>query len=81
MQSPDAIQRWRNRQAEIDFHLCRLRWFLGKAAIRDLLALQRKIDGYQTEWNVYEKRIRTALLPRKHASNGVKPAAGVVHAA
>jgi hypothetical protein len=81
MQSPDAIQRWRNRQAELDFHLCRLRWFLGKAAILDPLALQRKIDGYQTEWNVYEKHIQTALLPRRKAPNGVRPTAGVVHAA
>jgi hypothetical protein len=58
MQHPDATTCWRNRQAEIEFHICRHEWFLDKAAVLDPDALHHKIDAYRLEWNTYERLIR-----------------------
>jgi hypothetical protein len=58
MHHPDAVTCWRNRQAEIEFHIQRHEWFLGKPAVLAPDALQRKIDGYRLEWNTYERLIK-----------------------
>jgi hypothetical protein len=58
MQHPDAVTCWRNRQAELEFHIRRHEWFLGKAAVLNPEALQHKIDAYRIEWNSYERLIR-----------------------
>jgi hypothetical protein len=58
MHHPDAVTCWRNRQAELEFHIQRHEWFLGKTAVPDPDALQRKIDGYRVEWNGYERLIK-----------------------
>lgn len=58
MQHPDAITCWRNRQAELEFHIRRHEWFLGRSAVSNPEALQRKIDAYRVEWNTYERLIR-----------------------
>jgi hypothetical protein len=58
MHHPDAVTYWRNRQAEIDFHIRRHEWFMGKSAVQDPEALQHKIDAYRVEWGAYEKLIR-----------------------
>ena len=54
----DAIAYWRNRQAELEFHICRHEWFLDKKAVLNQDALQHKIDAYRTEWNSYERLIK-----------------------
>ena len=51
MHHPDAVACWRNRQAELEFHICRHEWFLNKSAVLDPAALQHKIDEYRVEWN------------------------------
>jgi hypothetical protein len=58
MHHPDAVTCWRNRQAELDFHIQRHEWFLGRTAVLEPEALQRKIDAYRIEWNTYERLIR-----------------------
>lgn len=58
MHHPDAITCWRNRQAELEFHIARHEWFLDKDAVLNREALQRKIDAYRIEWNTYERLIR-----------------------
>jgi hypothetical protein len=58
MHHPDAVTCWRNRQAEIEFHIQRHEWFLGKAAVLAPDALQRKIDSYRLEWNTYDRLIK-----------------------
>jgi hypothetical protein len=57
MHSTDAVSCWRNRQAELEFHIRRHEWFLGKAAVLNPDALQHKIDAYYLEWNTYERLI------------------------
>ena len=57
MHHPDAITCWRNRQAELEFHIRRHEWFLGKSAVLDAEALKHKIEDYRSEWNSYEKLI------------------------
>lgn len=57
MQHPDAVTCWRNRQAELEFHIRRHEWFLGRSVVRNQEALQRKIDAYRLEWNTYERLI------------------------
>jgi hypothetical protein len=54
----DAVACWRHRQAEIEFHILRHEWFLGKTAVLNPDALRHKIDDYRTEWNSYEQMIR-----------------------
>jgi hypothetical protein len=78
MQQLDMISCWRNRQAQLDFHICRLEWFVGKSAVLDPVALGCKIDGYRAEWSSYQTRIRRAL--QKRPINGMSTN-GVVHAA
>jgi hypothetical protein len=58
MHHPDAVTCWRNRQAEIEFHIQRHEWFLGRTAVLAPDALQRKIDAYRLEWNTYERLIK-----------------------
>lgn len=73
MHRPDAVACWRNRQAEIEFHILRHEWFLGKTAVLNPDALRHKIDDYRTEWNSYERMIRkVAAAPQRH---GARPAA------
>jgi hypothetical protein len=68
MHHPDAVARWRNRQAEIEFHILRHEWFMGKAAVLNPDALQHKIDTYRLEWNTYERLIRkTGAVPAHRA--------------
>lgn len=55
---PDAVTCWRNRQAELEFHIRRHEWFLNKAAVLNSEALQRKIETYRIEWDTYERLIR-----------------------
>lgn len=57
MHHPDAVTCWRNRQAELEFHIRRHEWFLGKPSVLDAEALKHKIDDYRREWNSYEKLI------------------------
>lgn len=58
MHHTDAVTCWRNRQAELEFHIRRHEWFLGKPVIPDQEALKQKIDSYRLEWNTYERLIR-----------------------
>jgi hypothetical protein len=58
MHHPDAVTCWRNRQAELEFHIRRHEWFMGKPAVLDAESLKHKIDAYRVEWNTYEKLIR-----------------------
>jgi hypothetical protein len=58
MHHPDAVTGWRNRQAELEFHIRRHEWFLGKPVVLDQEALKRKIENYRLEWNTYERLIR-----------------------
>lgn len=58
MHHPDAVTCWRNRQAELEFHIRRHEWFVGKAVVLDQEALKRKIENYRVEWNTYERLIR-----------------------
>jgi hypothetical protein len=58
MYHPDAVTYWRNRQAELEFHIRRHEWFQNKAAVLNSEALQRKIETYRIEWNTYERLIR-----------------------
>ena len=63
MHHPDAVACWRNRQAELEFHICRHEWFLNKSVVLDPAALQHKIDEYRVEWNTYERLItKTATV-------------------
>jgi hypothetical protein len=64
MHSPDAVSCWRNRQAEIEFHIRRHEWFLGKASVLNPDALQHKIDAYRIEWNSYERLIQKVQATR-----------------
>jgi hypothetical protein len=64
----DAVACWRHRQAEIEFHILRHEWFLGKAAVLSPDALQHKIDGYRTEWNSYERKIQKACAVPRHSA-------------
>jgi hypothetical protein len=66
MHRPDAVTCWRNRQAEIEFHILRHEWFLGKAAVLNPDALQHKIDAYRIEWNTYERQIRKVCAVQTH---------------
>lgn len=66
MHRPDAVACWRNRQAEIEFHILRHEWFLGKSAVLSRDALQHKIDDYRTEWNSYERKIQKASAGQHH---------------
>jgi hypothetical protein len=72
MHHPDAITCWRNRQAEIEFHICRHEWFLDKAAVLNPHSLQHKIDDYRLEWNTYERLIRQVRAIRPDSA---RPAA------
>jgi hypothetical protein len=72
MHHPDAVSCWRNRQAELEFHILRHEWFLGKATVLSPDALQRKIDAYRTEWNSYERMIRKVCAVQQHTA---RPAA------
>jgi len=73
MHRPDAVTCWRNRQAELEFHILRHQWFLGKAAVLNPDALQHKIDAYRIEWNSYERLIRqVGAAPQRHRA---RPAA------
>ena len=58
MHHPDAVTCWRNRQAEIEFHIRRHEWFMDKSVVLYPEALQHKIDAYRVEWSTYEKLIR-----------------------
>jgi hypothetical protein len=60
MHHPDAVACWRNRQAELEFHIQRHEWFLDKSVVLNPEALQHKIDDYRIEWNSYERMIRKA---------------------
>jgi hypothetical protein len=68
MHHPDAVTCWRNRQAEIEFHILRHEWFLGKATVLDPDALQDKIEAYRTEWNSYERMIRKTSAMQTHSA-------------
>ncbi len=68
----DAVACWRHRQAEIEFHILRHEWFLGKTAVLNPDALQHKIDAYRTEWNSYERKIRKVSAVQQHSA---RPAA------
>ena len=57
MHHPDAVACWRNRQAELEFHIRRHEWFVGKSAVLNAEALDHKIEDYRREWNSYEKLI------------------------
>jgi hypothetical protein len=57
MHHPDAVTCWRNRQAELEFHIRRHEWFVGKSAVLNADALEHKIEDYRREWNIYEKLI------------------------
>lgn len=57
MQHTDAVTCWRNRQAELEFHIRRHEWFLGKSVVPDAEALKHKIEDYRREWSSYEKLI------------------------
>lgn len=72
MQHTDAVSCWRNRQAEIEFHICRHEWFLDKSTVLNPDALQRKIDTYRVEWNTYERLIRKVSGVHTHSA---RPAA------
>lgn len=72
MHHPDAVSCWRNRQAELEFHIRRHEWFLDKGAVLNPDALQRKIDAYRIEWNTYERLIRK--VHHVHPT-GARPAA------
>jgi hypothetical protein len=72
MYHPDAVTCWRNRQAELEFHIRRHEWFLNNAAVLNPEALERKIDTYRSEWNSYERLIRK--VDHQHAS-GARSAA------
>jgi hypothetical protein len=73
MHHPDAVTCWRNRQAELEFHIRRHEWFLDKSVVLDQEALKQKIDGYRLEWSTYERLIRK--VDAMHTGNGPKPAA------
>jgi hypothetical protein len=60
MHHPDAVACWRNRQAELEFHIRRHEWFLDKSIVLHPEALQHKIDDYRIEWSAYERMIRKA---------------------
>ena len=68
MHHPDAVTCWRNRQAEIEFHIHRHEWFLGKSAVLNPDALQRKIDAYHLEWNTYDRLIRKVCAVQTHGA-------------
>jgi hypothetical protein len=68
MHQPGAVASWRNRQAELEFHICRHEWFLDKSVVLDQEALRNKIDAYRLEWNTYERLIRKACAP--HPAGG-----------
>ncbi len=57
MHHPDAVTCWRNRQAELEFHIRRHEWFVGKSVVLNADALEHKIEDYRREWNTYEKLI------------------------
>jgi hypothetical protein len=63
MQHLDTLTCWRNRQAEIEFHIRRHEWFLGRTA--DPEALQHKIESYRLEWSSYERLIRKVQATRE----------------
>jgi hypothetical protein len=72
MHHPEAVTCWRNRQAEIEFHIRRHEWFLDKASVLNRDALQHKIDTYRVEWNAYEGLIRKVSTVPTHSA---RPAA------
>jgi hypothetical protein len=74
----DMISYWRNRQAELDFHICRLEWFMSKPVVLDPQALQHKIDVYRAEWKSYQTCIQRAL---KKKPTRIGSTNGVFHAA
>ena len=58
MRALNLIQYGRNRQAELEFHICRHEWFLDKVAAQDHdHPLRRKINDYRGEWTSYERLI------------------------
>jgi hypothetical protein len=63
MHHPDAVTCWRNRQAELEFHIRRHEWFVGKSAVLNAEALDHKIEDYRREWNSYEKLIDKKVHP------------------
>jgi hypothetical protein len=73
MHHPDAVTCWRNRQAELEFHIRRHEWFVGKPVVLDQEALKQKIEAYQLEWSTYERLIRK--VDAMHTSSRTKPAA------
>ena len=76
MHHPDAVACWRNRQAELEFHICRHEWFLNKSAVLDPAALQHKIDEYRGEWNTYERLItKTVAVPARNRNKSAASAA------
>ena len=72
MHHPDAVTCWRNRQAEIEFHIRRHEWFMDKSPVLNPDALQHKIDAYRVEWNTYERLIRKVSAVHTHSA---RPAA------
>ena len=64
MHHPDAVVCWRNRQAELDFHIRRHEWFLDNTAVPNPEALKQKIDAYRVEWTSYERLIRKVQSSR-----------------
>jgi hypothetical protein len=75
MHHPDAVACWRNRQAELEFHIRRHEWFLDKSVVLNTDALQGKIDAYRTEWNTYERLIRKVCAPHPAGRNAKSSAA------
>jgi hypothetical protein len=69
MHPTDAVACWRNRQAELEFHIRRHEWFLDKSVVPDPEALQHKIDAYRTEWSSYERMIRKASTSHPASRN------------
>jgi hypothetical protein len=57
MHHTDAVTCWRHRQAELEFHIRRHEWFVGKSAVMDPKALKEKLEAYRLEWNTYERLI------------------------
>jgi hypothetical protein len=74
MDQPDAIAGWRNRQAELEFHIRRHEWFLDKSVVLDPEALRHKIDAYRIEWGTYERLIRKTCASHPASSRRISAA-------
>jgi hypothetical protein len=70
MHQPDAIACWRNRQAELEFHIRRHEWFLNKPVVLNAEALRHKIDAYRLEWSTYERLICKTCASHPASSRG-----------